>query len=131
VSAAAAPLGRRKGVPNKVTADVKALAGKYAPAAMADLGRLAIAAESEQARVAAIKEEPEAMAREPSLPGTAPGGSVGSRYAQEFRRHARLSTAFRTNPTASRADVGANVGVRIHVSPTMAENRGLMRNRWR
>jgi hypothetical protein len=48
--------GRKKGAPNKATADVKALAGKYADAAMKELGRLATKAESEQARVAAIKE---------------------------------------------------------------------------
>jgi hypothetical protein len=48
--------GRKKGVPNKVTADIKVLARQYTDAAMAELGRLAIQAESEQARVAAIKE---------------------------------------------------------------------------
>lgn len=48
--------GRRKGTPNKSTADVKALAQKYAPAAMEELSRLSTGAESEAARVAAIKE---------------------------------------------------------------------------
>lgn len=48
--------GRKAGVPNKATADVKALAQKYAPAAMAELARLSVEAESEQARVAACKE---------------------------------------------------------------------------
>ena len=48
--------GRQKGSPNKATADVKALARSYAPAALAELSRLATKAESEQARVAAIKE---------------------------------------------------------------------------
>jgi hypothetical protein len=36
--------------------DVKALAGKYGPEAIAELARLALHAESEQARVAACKE---------------------------------------------------------------------------
>lgn len=48
--------GRTKGTPNKATADIKALAMKHAPAAMAELARLAVNAESEAARVAAIKE---------------------------------------------------------------------------
>lgn len=48
--------GRKKGVPNKATADVKALAGQYSEAAMTELARLATKAESENARVSAIKE---------------------------------------------------------------------------
>lgn len=48
--------GRRKGTPNKATADVRALAQRYAPAAVKELGRLSVEAESEQARVAAIRE---------------------------------------------------------------------------
>lgn len=48
--------GRVKGTPNKSTAEIKALAMKHAPAAIAELSRLAIAAESETARVAAIRE---------------------------------------------------------------------------
>lgn len=48
--------GRPKGARNKATADVKALAGKYAPAAMKELARLSTEAESEPARVAACKE---------------------------------------------------------------------------
>ncbi len=48
--------GRPKGSPNKATADIKALAQKYAPEAMVELARLATQAESEPARVAAIKE---------------------------------------------------------------------------
>lgn len=48
--------GRAKGTPNKATADVKVLAMQYAPAAVEELGRLATGAESEAARVAAIKE---------------------------------------------------------------------------
>lgn len=45
--------GRKKGVPNKATAEVKALAQRYAPAALKELARLSTKAESETARVAA------------------------------------------------------------------------------
>ena len=48
--------GRKKGTPNKVTAEIKELAQKYGPEAIAELARLATQAESEAARVAAIKE---------------------------------------------------------------------------
>lgn len=48
--------GRQKGQPNHVTADIKALARQHAPAAIAELARLALDAESEQARVAAIRD---------------------------------------------------------------------------
>ncbi|HET6926049.1 MAG TPA: hypothetical protein VFI48_04260 [Hyphomicrobiaceae bacterium] len=48
--------GRKKGTPNKVTAEIKELAQKYGPEAIAELTRLATRAESEAARVAAIKE---------------------------------------------------------------------------
>lgn len=48
--------GRKKGVPNKATADIKALAGQYSKAAVEELARLATNAQSEQARVSAIKE---------------------------------------------------------------------------
>jgi hypothetical protein len=48
--------GRKKGTPNKVTAEIKGLAQKYGPEPIAELARLATKAESEAARVAAIKE---------------------------------------------------------------------------
>src|SRR5690554_4664150 len=48
--------GRKKGVPNKATADVKALAQKYAPSALQELARLSGEAESEQARVSGCRE---------------------------------------------------------------------------
>lgn len=48
--------GRRAGVPNKATAEIKAIARDYAPKAMKELARLATTAKSEQARVSAIKE---------------------------------------------------------------------------
>lgn len=48
--------GRAKGTPNKVTADIKALARLHVVEAMKELARLSVHAESEAARVAAIKE---------------------------------------------------------------------------
>lgn len=48
--------GRQKGTPNKATADIKALAREHTPRAMEELARLATEAQSEAARVAAIKE---------------------------------------------------------------------------
>jgi hypothetical protein len=48
--------GRKAGTPNKATADVKELAQAHGPAAITELARLAGAAESEQARVAACRE---------------------------------------------------------------------------
>jgi hypothetical protein len=47
--------GRKKGTPNKVTAEIKELAQNYGPQGIAELARLATKAESEAARVAAIK----------------------------------------------------------------------------
>ena len=48
--------GRPKGARTKVTADVKALAGKYAPEAFETLRKIMTHGESEPARVAASKE---------------------------------------------------------------------------
>lgn len=48
--------GRKPGTPNKATVEIKALAREYCADAMKELARLAIGAESEQARVSAIKE---------------------------------------------------------------------------
>jgi|SRR5882672_4233318 len=48
--------GRKSGTLNKSTADLKELAKQYVPAALKELGRLSSQAESETARVAAIKE---------------------------------------------------------------------------
>lgn len=48
--------GRKPGSVNKVTAEVRELAGQYGPMALAELARLAEHAESEQARVSACKE---------------------------------------------------------------------------
>jgi hypothetical protein len=48
--------GRKPGVPNKATAELKHLACQYTPAALEELARLSTQAQSEQARVSAIKE---------------------------------------------------------------------------
>jgi len=48
--------GRKAGTLNRVSADVRELAGQHGPAAMAELARLATGANSEQARVSACKE---------------------------------------------------------------------------
>lgn len=48
--------GRKPGVPNKATATLRELAQQYIPSALVELARLANEAESESARVAAIKE---------------------------------------------------------------------------
>jgi hypothetical protein len=48
--------GRAKGTPNRVTAEVRALAAEYGEAAMKELARLSTEAENETARIAAIRE---------------------------------------------------------------------------
>lgn len=48
--------GRKAGVPNKSTADVKALASKHGPDAIATLAKLVKEADTDSARIAACKE---------------------------------------------------------------------------
>ena len=48
--------GRKKGVLNKSTQDIKALASEYGPEAVAELARLVTGAANEHTRVAACKE---------------------------------------------------------------------------
>lgn len=48
--------GRKKGVPNKATAEIKSVAQKYGKDAVERLAHLMKKAESEQAQVAACKE---------------------------------------------------------------------------
>lgn len=66
--------GSRKGVPNKATAEIKGLAQKHAPEAIKELARLAKAAESEAARVAAIKELLDRGYGKAAQPHTGEGG---------------------------------------------------------
>jgi hypothetical protein len=48
--------GRKTGTPNKITTEVRDLARQHGAKVIDELARLATAAQSEQARVAAIKE---------------------------------------------------------------------------
>lgn len=48
--------GRQKGTPNKATAEVKSLAQLHGPAAIAEAVRIMTKSDSDQARIAAIKE---------------------------------------------------------------------------
>jgi hypothetical protein len=48
--------GRKAGTPNKSTAAIKELAQQYGEAAMAELARLAMEAESEMVQIAACRE---------------------------------------------------------------------------
>jgi hypothetical protein len=67
--------GRIKGTPNKATVEIKELARRYALTAVRELPRLATKAQSEQPRIAAIKEildrcygRPGETSEEPKLP---------------------------------------------------------------
>ena len=68
--------GRKKGSRNKVTKDVRELAQKYGPDAVKEIARSATNAESESARVAAIRElldraygkAPQAIVGDPEQP---------------------------------------------------------------
>lgn len=48
--------GRKAGVPNKATAEIKALALSHAPEVFKELARLALHSKSDQARIAAGRE---------------------------------------------------------------------------
>ena len=48
--------GRVAGTPNKITAEMRGLAGQHGPEMLAELVRLALNADSEQTRVSACKE---------------------------------------------------------------------------
>ncbi|MFY4709953.1 hypothetical protein [Burkholderia glumae] len=48
--------GRPAGVPNKITADIKALAQEHGPAAILELATILKSSENDQARIAAAKE---------------------------------------------------------------------------
>jgi len=48
--------GRKPGVPNKTTAEVKALAQEFGPAAIAELARIAFKSQHAMARLSALKE---------------------------------------------------------------------------
>jgi hypothetical protein len=48
--------GRKKGVPNKVTAEIRAIARKHGPKAVSELAKLMTKGKSEMARIAAARE---------------------------------------------------------------------------
>lgn len=48
--------GRKPGIPNRVTADIKALAQSYGPSAIEELARIVRESENDTARISAIKE---------------------------------------------------------------------------
>jgi hypothetical protein len=62
--------GRQVGTPNKATAEIRALAQSFAPAALAELARLASEATSEAARVAACVHLLDRAYGKPSQPVT-------------------------------------------------------------
>jgi hypothetical protein len=78
--------GRRKGVPNKATAEIRALAQQNASAAMAELVRLATKAKSEQTRVAAIKEILDRAYGKATQPIANDEGGEGSLKVQFIKR---------------------------------------------
>lgn len=75
--------GRQKGTPNKVTAEVKALAMKHTPAAIRGLAKLAKTARSEMVRVAAWREILDRAVGRPaqSVDLTNSDGSLASAWA--------------------------------------------------
>lgn len=73
--------GRVAGTPNKVTADVKAVAGQYSTEALEILIGIARASESDAARVSAIKEILD------RAHGKAPQAIVGSDSDPSIKMH--------------------------------------------
>lgn len=67
--------GRRKGTPNKATADIKALAQTYTSEAMSALAAVMRSSDSDAARVAAIKEIFERGHGKAPQPQTGEGGT--------------------------------------------------------
>lgn len=68
-------MGRPKGSPNKATADVKAVAGKYSPAAFRTLAKIMENSESDNARVSAAKEILDRAHGKAPQPQTGEGGT--------------------------------------------------------
>ena len=77
--------GRRRGTPNKATAEIKALAAEHVPAIVKELVRLATKAKNEATRVAAGKElldrafgkAPQALIGDPKNPLAAQVAMIG------------------------------------------------------
>jgi hypothetical protein len=68
------PKGRKPGVPNKATAEVKALALEHTPQVIERLAYLALKAESEQAQVSACRELLDRAHGKPAQAVTGPEG---------------------------------------------------------
>jgi hypothetical protein len=70
--------GRKAGIPNKATAEIRELARADGPAVFKELVRLAFKSKSEQTRVAAIKEILDRAYGRPTQPidGDGQGGAV-------------------------------------------------------
>jgi 4'-phosphopantetheinyl transferase EntD len=66
--------GRKKGTPNKSTADIKALAQKHGPEMIEGLVNLARTAESEAARIAAMNSVLDRGYGKPVAPFSGPDG---------------------------------------------------------
>jgi hypothetical protein len=85
--------GRIKGTPNKASLEIKGLARRHAPEAMRELARLATKADSEQARIAAIKEILDRGYGKPGVMTDEPGEAV-----QELAPHMHLEPLFKPDP---------------------------------
>jgi len=72
--------GRVAGTPNKATSEIKALAQAHAATAIKELARLSVEAESEAARVAAIKELLDRGYGKSAQPVTGEGGEGPVQY---------------------------------------------------
>jgi hypothetical protein len=78
--------GRRKGVPNRTTAEIRAAAQKHGSEMITELVRLATNATSEQARVAAIKEVLDRGYGKTAQPLTGEGGEGPVRQILRIER---------------------------------------------
>ena len=77
--------GRQKGTPNRATAEVKALAQVHGPAIINELARLALQAESEQARVSACRELLDRGYGKPAQPLSGEDGEKPAEYIIRWR----------------------------------------------
>jgi hypothetical protein len=79
--------GRKKGVPNKATAEVKALAMSYVPAVIREMARLSRKGKSEMTRVAAGRELLDrALGRPPqSVDLTNSDGSLSQQWREAMK----------------------------------------------
>lgn len=75
--------GRQKGVPNKITRDIKLLAQEHGPDSIKELARLAKEADQPTARIAAIKELLDRGYGKAAQPVTGEGGSGPIQHAIE------------------------------------------------